>query len=108
MWFDGLFVGLCRADAKLRGRRRNDGVWSIDLGSGARRLEIERTIVGESEGLVVERPTRVRFMASAKHAAATGVATFSVTPWRPKRYLARATRADLRPAALAVPADSAA
>ena len=27
-------------------------VWSIDLATGARRLEIERTIVGESEGLV--------------------------------------------------------
>lgn len=26
-------------------------VWSIDLGTGARQLEIERTIVGESEGL---------------------------------------------------------
>ena len=26
-------------------------VWSIDLSSGARRLEIERTVVGESEGL---------------------------------------------------------
>jgi hypothetical protein len=30
-------------------------VWSIDLASGARRLEIERTISGESEGLVVVR-----------------------------------------------------
>jgi hypothetical protein len=28
-------------------------VWSVDLASGARRLEIERTIVGESEGLAV-------------------------------------------------------
>lgn len=28
-------------------------VWSIDLGTGARQLEIERTIVGESEGLDV-------------------------------------------------------
>ena len=28
-------------------------VWSIDLGTGERRLEIERTIVGESEGLDV-------------------------------------------------------
>ena len=26
-------------------------VWSIDLSTGARQLEIERTIVGESEGL---------------------------------------------------------
>jgi hypothetical protein len=26
-------------------------IWSIDLGTGARRLEIERTIVGESEGI---------------------------------------------------------
>jgi hypothetical protein len=28
-------------------------VWSVDVGTGARRLEIERTIVGESEGLAV-------------------------------------------------------
>ncbi len=32
-------------------------VWSIDLVTGARRLEIERTIVGESEGLVATRLT---------------------------------------------------
>jgi hypothetical protein len=145
-------------------------VWSIDLATGARRLEIERTIVGESEGLVVAdtlggtlhwivtpfdaagrtptyappgnvllhftarapraplrltaRPqrlpvghaTRVRFMATVKHVAvsgvairfdgravltsAAGVADFTVTPSRPKRYPVRATRADLRPAAL--------
>jgi hypothetical protein len=45
--------------ATFRGRRLyvagQDGdlfqVWSIDLTTGARRLEIERTIVGESEGL---------------------------------------------------------
>jgi hypothetical protein len=30
-------------------------VWSIDLATGARRLEIERRIVGESEGLVTAR-----------------------------------------------------
>ena len=30
-------------------------VWSIDLADGSRRLEIERTIVGESEGLVTAR-----------------------------------------------------
>jgi hypothetical protein len=30
-------------------------VWSIDLRTGARRLEIERTIAGESEGLVTVR-----------------------------------------------------
>jgi hypothetical protein len=30
-------------------------VWSVDLATGARRLEIERTIVGESEGLDVVR-----------------------------------------------------
>jgi hypothetical protein len=28
-------------------------VWSIDVATGARELEIERTIVGESEGLAV-------------------------------------------------------
>ena len=150
-------------------------VWSIDLASGARRLEIERSIVGESEGLVAAdtlhgtlhwivtpfdpagrtptyappgnallhfvartprarlrltvsprrlragRRTRVRFTATVRHVAAAGVAVrfdgqlkltsatgaagFIVTPSRPTRYLARATRADLRPVALTVRAE---
>jgi len=145
-------------------------VWAIDLTTGARQLEIERTITGESEGLVVAdtragtlhwivtpfdaagrpptypppgnvllhftargprtqlrlavRPqrlavrhaTRVRFKATAKRVAAAGVAIrfdghveltsaagvaeFTVTPSRPKRYPVRATRPDLRPASL--------
>jgi hypothetical protein len=147
-------------------------IWSIDLATGARRLEIERTIAGESEGLVaadalgatlhwivtpfppgggaptyapggnvllhflaraprarlrlavrprrlvVGRPARVRFTATVGRVAAAGVAVrfdgrleltsaagtadFTVTPARPKRYLARAARADLRPASLTI------
>ncbi len=149
-------------------------VWSIDLATGARRLEIERTIAGESEGLVVSdsfggqlhwivtpfdpagrtptypppgnvllhfaargprgplrlavrprrlvvgRPAHVRFTASVRHVAAAGVvvrfagrlqvtsargvAEFTVKPSRRTRYVARATRADLRPATLVVAA----
>jgi hypothetical protein len=149
-------------------------VWSVDLATGARRLEIERTIFGESEGLdvvdalggtlhwiitpfdpagrpptypppgnallhfvsrtprerlhlaveprllIVGRRTRVTFRATAHGAAAAGavvrfrgklertsaagVARFTVTLPRPGRYLARATRADVRPAAVAVQA----
>jgi hypothetical protein len=147
-------------------------VWSIDVATGAWRLEIERTIIGESEGLdvvdalggtlhwiitpfdpagrpatyplpgnallhfvsrtprdelrlavnpralIVGRRTRVTFKATTQGAAAagavvrfrgqlertaaTGVARFTVTVRRPGRYLARATRADLRPASVAV------
>ena len=147
-------------------------VWSVDLATGARRLEIERTIVGESEGLdvvdalggtlhwiitpfdpagrpptyplpgnallhfvsrtprdrlrlaaepgrvVVGRRTRVTFKATAHGVAAAGavvrfrgqlertstagVARFTVALRRPGQYLARATRADLRPASVAV------
>jgi hypothetical protein len=145
-------------------------VWSIDVRTGARRLEIRRTIVGESEGLVAAdtlggslhwivtpfdaagrpptypppgnvllhfagpraplrltvRPrrlvagqrARVRFTATVKHAAAAGVAVrfngrvkltsaagvaaFTITPARPRRYVARGTRADVRPAEIAV------
>ncbi len=150
-------------------------VWSIDLATGARRLEIERTIAGESEGLdvadllggtlhwivtpfdpaggaptypppgnallhfvartprgrlrltarpqrlVVGRPAHVRFTATVRRAAAAGVAVrfggqlrltsargvaaFTVTPSRRRRYVARATRADLRPASLVVAAE---
>jgi hypothetical protein len=148
-------------------------VWSIDLATGARRLEIERTIFGESEGLVaadtlggtlhwivtpfdaagrpptypppgnvllhfaaprvalrltvsprrlaVGRRTHVRFKATVRHiaaagvavrfdgrvklASAAGVADFTITPPRPKLYVARGTRADARPATLAVRAE---
>jgi hypothetical protein len=149
-------------------------VWSIDLRSGARQLEIERTIAGESEGLVVTdalggtlhwivtpldpagrpptypppgnvllhftaraprarlrlsarprqlrvgHPARVRLKATANGVAAAGVAVrfdgrlkltsaagvadFSVTPARVKRYRVTASRPDLRPATLVVPA----
>ena len=147
-------------------------VWSVDLVTGARRLEIERTIFGESEGLdvvdalggtlhwiitpfdpagrpptyappgnallhfvprtprdrlrlaveprrvVVGGAARVTFTATANGApaagavvrfrgrlertSAAGVARFTVTLRRPGQYLARATRADLRPATVAV------
>jgi hypothetical protein len=147
-------------------------VWSVDLATGGRRLEIERTIAGESEGLdvvdalggtlhwivtpfdpagrpptypppgnvllhfvartprdplrlaveppgvLVGRRARVTFRATARSTAAAGVvvrfrgriartsaaglATFTFRPRRPGRYIARATRADLRPAAAAV------
>jgi hypothetical protein len=147
-------------------------VWSIDPGSGHRRLEIERAIVGESEGLdvaevlggtlhwivtpvdpagrpptypppgntllhfvsrtpraqmrvsaapnrlIAGRRTRVRFTVTGPHGAvagatvrfrrqvaptaATGVSELTVTVPRPGRYVARATRADLRPANRAV------
>jgi hypothetical protein len=147
-------------------------VWSIDLATGHRRLEIERKIVGESEGLdvadvlggtlhwivtpldaagrpptyplpgntllhfvsrtprgrmrvsaapnrlIVGRRSRVRFTVTGQHgavagaavhfrgqvkpSAATGIAEFTVTLPHPGRYLARATRADLRPATHAV------
>ncbi len=150
-------------------------VWSIDLAGGTRRLEIERTIAGESEGLVVAdtlhgalhwivtpfdpsgraptyappgnvllhfvaraprarlrlsvrprrlsvgRRARVRITATARHLAAAGVtvrfdgrlkltsaagvADFTVTPSRPKRYLARGTRADLEQDTLTVRAE---
>ena len=150
-------------------------VWSIDVTTGARRLEIEVALVGESEGLVVAdvlggtlhwivtpfdaagrpptypppgnvllhfvarasraplrlsvRPRRlvagraahVHFKATVKHVAAAGVAVrfdgrlkltsaagaadFAVTPARPKRYLARGSRPDLRSAAITVRAD---
>jgi hypothetical protein len=153
-------------------------VWSVDLTTGRRRLEIERTIVGESEGLdvvdalggtlhwiitpfdpagrpptyplpgnvlvhfvarapreplrlsvtprrlIAGRRTRVAFTATVHGAAAAGavvrfrgqlertsaagVARFTVTLRRPGRYLARATRADLRPAVVAVRAAAAA
>lgn len=149
-------------------------VWSIDLRSGARQLEIERTIAGESEGLVaadalggtlhwivtpfdaagrpptypppgnvllhftaraprarlrlsarprqlrVGHPARVRFKATANGVAAAGVAVrfdgrleltsaagvagFSITPARVKRYRVTASRPDLRPATLVLPA----
>ena len=71
--------------------------------------------------LVVGRRARVRFTATVRHAATAGVAVrfngrlkltstagvadFTVTPSRPKRYLARGTRADLTPAALTVRAE---
>jgi hypothetical protein len=147
-------------------------VWSVDLETGARRLEIERTIFGESEGLdvvnalggtlhwiitpfdpagrpptyappgnallhfvsrtprdrlrlaveprrvVVGRSARVTFTATVNGAPATGavvrfrdrlgrtsaagVTRFAVALRRPGQYLARATRADLRPATVAV------
>ena len=147
-------------------------VWSVDLATGRRRLEIERTIAGESEGLdvvdalggtlhwiitpfdpagrpptyappgnvllhfvarapreplrlsvsprrlIAGRRTRVTFTATVRGAAAAGavvrfrgrlertsaagVARFTGRLRRPGRYLARATRADLRPAAVAV------
>jgi hypothetical protein len=149
-------------------------VWSVDLATGSRRLEIERTMVGESEGLdvvaalggtlhwivtpfdpagrpptyplpgnvllhfvprtqrhrlrlaaeprrlIAGRRTRVTFTATAQGIAAAGavvrfrgqlertsaagVARFTVRLRRPGRYLARATRADLRPAVAAVQA----
>jgi hypothetical protein len=147
-------------------------VWSVDLVTGRLRLEIERTIVGESEGLdvvdalggtlhwivtpfdpagrpptyappgnallhfvaraprdplslsvsprrlIAGRQTRVRFRATVNGAAAAGVivrfrgqlertsaagvARITVRIHRRGRYLARATRVDLRPAAVAV------
>ena len=147
-------------------------VWSVDLATGARRLEIERTIFGESEGLdvvdalggtlhwiitpfdpagrpptyappgnallhfvsrtprdrlrlaveprrvVVRGSARLTFTATANGApaagavvrfrgrlertSAAGVARFTVALRRPGQYLARATRADLRPATVAV------
>jgi hypothetical protein len=46
-------------------------VWSIDLSTGRRRLEIERTIVGESEGLALIR-------------ALGGVLHWIVTPFNPE------------------------
>ena len=68
--------------------------------------------------LVVGRRTRVRFKATAhgvaaagavvrfrgqlERTSATGVARFTVTLRHPGQYLARATRADLRPASVAV------
>jgi hypothetical protein len=147
-------------------------IWSIDLTTGARRLEIERTIVGESEGLVaadtlggtlhwivtpfdaagrpptypppgnvllhfagpraalrltarprrlvVGHKARIRFRATVRDVAAAGVAVrfdgrleltaangsadFAITPARPTRYRATASRADLRPATLVIPA----
>ena len=147
-------------------------VWSVDLATGARRLEIERTIFGESEGLdvvdalggtlhwiitpfdpagrpptyappgnallhfvsrtprdrlrlaveprrvVVRGSARLTFTATANGApaagavvrfrgrlertSAAGVARFTVALRRPGQYLARATRADLRPATVSV------
>jgi len=147
-------------------------VWSVNLATGGRRREIERTIVGESEGLdvvgalggvlhwivtpfdpagrpstyappgnallhfvptgprrrlrltatprrlVVGDRTRVAFMARVRRApaagvvvrfrgrrqrtSAAGVARFTVTLRRPGRYVAKATRADLRPATVAL------
>jgi hypothetical protein len=147
-------------------------VWSVDLATGHRRLEIERTIVGESEGLdvvdalggtlhwiitpfdpagrpptyplpgnallhfvargrrdrlrlaveprrlVAGRTTSVTFTATVRgkpaagavvrfrgrleRTSAAGVARFTVRLVRPGRHLARATRADLRPAVIAV------
>jgi hypothetical protein len=145
-------------------------IWSVDLATGSRRLEIERTIAGESEGLVAAdtlggtlhwivtpfdpagraptypppgnvllhflaprvpmhltvtprrlvagRTAHLRFRATVRHVAAAGVAVrfggklqltsatgsaaFTIRPARPQRYLARATRPDLRPAVLAV------
>ena len=147
-------------------------VWSVDLATGDQRLEIERTIVGESEGLdvvdalggtlhwivtpldpagrpptyalpgnallhfasrtrreplrltatprrlIAGRRTRVTFSTAVhgvaaagalvdfrgrlERTSAAGVARFTVRPRRPGRYVARATRADLRPAAVAI------
>jgi len=147
-------------------------VWSVNLATGGRRREIERTIIGESEGLdvvgalggvlhwivtpfdpagrpptyappgnallhfvptgprrrlrltatprrlVVGDRTRVAFMARVRRApaagvvvrfrgrrqrtSAAGVARFTVTLRRPGRYVAKATRADLRPATVAL------
>ena len=71
--------------------------------------------------LAVRHATRVRFKATAKRVAAAGVAIrfdghveltsaagvaeFAVTPSRPKRYPVRATRPDVRPAALTLRAE---